>query len=1485
MATYNQSIVDRGDGDSRWLKGMYRRNCNVPSKERRIVVVDQSDTPIDRFEERRQRWETIKNSVSHESQSPSPVGWQLSPTPGCQKLTPKGCRIRRSKPRDVLPVTPESGNTSESTRANEGTSASTVESIDLASSCTSLSGAANSRDQSTTSPGHSSYTPTPRPSPKFVPQHQPTSSVFEGGPSQQSAYTSPVSRLNSAVIGVKQRHPGDVVLPHFTKPSEIEENNQDFISFAETSGSESPQAATSSSESPNHNVTSQTSLTAQVDIFTSLEAALDLSADLKPQQQQQQQQHSAEPNPSCLLSIDGLSQANSLYHNTHNNGLHAQSTTACDFSRSEGLVASSLQEHVPSSNVLVMIEPQQQNSSSSNHRTLMAVEDMDEKRDRGALHRSTITPKSAKRHDDASSSGQATQSKSNERHIGTNSNQVSASVTPEHSKQQRYDQTNERSSSNATTQANSLNRPSLSASSQSAAHSKPLCTSGSNGTTKSPAVSSATWHSPAEPPLAARSKPGTPLKAAVGSTRKAILGTGSTFFDNVLVREREARAPLPRATNRSRAAAQETIDLTQDSDDVVLEGKPQSLKQPVGIREAKRLADGSDDATDRDAEAAKREKQTKIPKAREAQMHQATSRNGQVASGQATPSALDTIKATAPSFARLEEKPANATNQALNQKRHFSSHRKDEDIGRHEKRRRIDSGAQPDHKAANARLSANRNLVSTGRTAFLHDDSDSDDGCPSKAIRDWNGVGLGSQTGIAFGPHSKGTTVDNWRAELNIPIIRNVHMTAEKLKEKEEDHQDQKVADLKHPRYFECASETTRSLDETTSSTNDDSEVSSSSSGVSLGSPPRANDVRPTGSNDDGEHLLKNTQLPVPSRADGLGENVYYPRFPGLNSANRHLFKTERPTKQKPAPNTTGSGTANEGGPNCISVSGWKIATSLIPANILKAGEKARPAKETPQHADGLVNHSLDVNKDEDSAWKDLQKALDTSESEPKETSKKSEQPLGALSADSIEVIRRKTQRELIDVEERRALKAQRETEERQKARRREDASTDSIVRRFDATRRKDQEKTQLMGLRALPPSKAFTHSLTECPKDYSCFRTVNPPTLPPKFTADQIYELAIKIYEWRQEGMPFPNILQKWIEITGKEKKEGAIRDWYSRLSKALEEGSQPERKPGRPRLSQSDDRKATAHDPRRLIEHGDHDHDHGQVELENFGESNPLPTPASSQQRCRGLPKIGGGKDVNLMNQFYEEMYPRKKTPADEDSEPEIEAEVDVLGVARRMPSPITEADLPYWTYLVQRKEWQSTENEDHQEWINCHGPYASIHRAELAGSKEIVARRDPDVYDNPTHIDHFTMTRDNETRLVTWRASSRSLNVAVRMIRQLQLSEHGIPAETKVGWLPKTIFEIEWEDEEQEYQVNELYTTLDLANKVAGDLLIDKTTDASSSRIDDVKQRIDLQNQIREALEDLEKNNETFEGEDDDGSVKVRVKKRQLVGPRNF
>ncbi|KAI9659323.1 MAG: hypothetical protein M1821_001581 [Bathelium mastoideum] len=611
----------------------------------------------------------------------------------------------------------------------------------------------------------------------------------------------------------------------------------------------------------------------------------------------------------------------------------------------------------------------------------------------------------------------------------------------------------------------------------------------------------------------------------------------------------------------------------------------------------------------------------------------------------------------------------------------------------------------------------------------------------------------------------------------------------------------------------------------------------------------------------------------IPSRADGLGNISYYPHFPGSKTSNRHLFTPKESCESSPGTTPVRATSQTISTVNHVG----HVTTYMNDQSLFITQEENRPARKVGAEIEGAVG---------------MEKMMGKTQNIRGQKFEGGKAPQMGLSDRSKEQWKQKLDREAEDREERRALLARRESED--------------IGRRRNAVRRFHQDETpQHSGddgrtKKALAPGRWPEGRAQGLQPDYSPFANV-PPARGDEADPETQQKRAEALFQWRQEGLFYREIIKRWTQLTGRTRGERTLRAYYERLCEsigALGVWNEPKKRSSEPGgLSRFDSEQVISSPHNRPCKRVRFDE---RPRIREFSrdkssshddEPNARSHPVLEQAEAQRLPIVHGGKNMKLVERLYRERQEEQQTD-EQDSIDESSPEEESSAKTARKQSPITDADLTYWAYVVQRKEWSIEEdNEDDTPWTQCGDVYSSLHVANMTAGKEILQQRGAPhpMFPDP---DKWEVCKD-ENGLQNYLVVLDDYCVMVRVDRILRTTRDGIAPDTKVGWLKKAVYEVKYETGEslsqgqQEVRViPELFTIPGQANREAANKLIDLSVPPKSQRIEDVQKRIESRKQLDGFLVTLDGAKGLFEAEDDEEKgVKVWVEKRYLRGPRNI
>ncbi|KAL9097436.1 MAG: hypothetical protein Q9165_000332 [Trypethelium subeluteriae] len=628
----------------------------------------------------------------------------------------------------------------------------------------------------------------------------------------------------------------------------------------------------------------------------------------------------------------------------------------------------------------------------------------------------------------------------------------------------------------------------------------------------------------------------------------------------------------------------------------------------------------------------------------------------------------------------------------------------------------------------------------------------------------------------------------------------------------------------------------------------------------------------------------------IPDRADGLGIISYYPRFPGSKTSNRDLFRTTKTDETYANADqtnqmikvSTAQSKANE-----ISATGWQIAKGIIPEQCFTPSncgrDKIKRMKKNPLFVGQDEDKECEVLRAQQTAT--AKERTDKTKKDSKGRRKDAEQIKMGISDESRARWQDKLAREARRREESRVQQEHWKREQQNKQRRQE---LRTQTERPGPARNETETEghTSRTGRSSLGGTIHKTTNVAEqawqvgvktIAQEYGCQALVE--THPAQRT-DRPYKQK-KAEIARKENS------KKWVEKTNGCRSE--TRDCNTRGREAIGDNADvclrettdvPRNRFFGQHNSLLDQRckpnKSVRFDEEAHVSEYDADMSIDDVKTEK------LQYPLSAPQ----IPSVGGGKDFELVKRLYQE---RQK---DHDNHGSSIAESEPSELTDSGDeSPVTATDYTYWAYSVQRKEWNSDQDEEDMAWIQCGDIYTSSHHADRAAGKEILLQRGAPQSMFPD-ADEWSMIKDG-AGLKLYSVVTNGYNVKVRVSRVLRTGKDGIPPKSRAGWLKRVVYEVKYEssdgpgeDQDNTKVLPELFTIRGQANQEAANKLIDLSVNPNSQKIDEVQRRISVRTEVNDYLELVEQEKGLFEAEGDDGTgVKVWVEERTLNGPRNL
>jgi hypothetical protein len=237
---------------------------------------------------------------------------------------------------------------------------------------------------------------------------------------------------------------------------------------------------------------------------------------------------------------------------------------------------------------------------------------------------------------------------------------------------------------------------------------------------------------------------------------------------------------------------------------------------------------------------------------------------------------------------------------------------------------------------------------------------------------------------------------------------------------------------------------------------------------------------------------------------------------------------------------------------------------------------------------------------------------------------------------------------------------------------------------------------------------------------------------------------------------------------------------------------------------------------------------------------------------------------------------------------------------------PSELCPEDFCHYAYQVVRQEHYSADATNVQEainagdsaWMLC-GTYDSLCRSNKAVIKEAL-RHDPvkpGFADGPDWTLKHETSGDGELICTVFNLGVGALRVRTK--RFLRTFYDGIPPKSKIGWLSKSVYTVHKQTAktevvaddlfgeetnsyfEDEMVDNAIFTSVYMANEVAIDTFVKATSQHTTTKINDVLEAI--QQAKHKLTNEIDMDVDLFDREL--GSKRVRVRKRELRGPRNL
>lgn len=288
-------------------------------------------------------------------------------------------------------------------------------------------------------------------------------------------------------------------------------------------------------------------------------------------------------------------------------------------------------------------------------------------------------------------------------------------------------------------------------------------------------------------------------------------------------------------------------------------------------------------------------------------------------------------------------------------------------------------------------------------------------------------------------------------------------------------------------------------------------------------------------------------------------------------------------------------------------------------------------------------------------------------------------------------------------------------------------------------------------------------------------------------------------------------------------------------------------------------------------------------------------------NHQRSDGHPTVGG-KTISpaLMTQLLNHI---RSTGSDEEKEANAdEEETEDLEPYMEPAHYLSKSDTSCFIYQVHLQQWdEPSELDEDRETVIC-GRYWSLSDANAAACEELArplgsssalsSPRGSTSWDEDKHgMKTFTFESSSGHVVKTW---------VTRYVHVLRPRD-GVE-KREVLCMPKRVFEV-WqrttvvsgEEGKRQKTVTEerlgsqWYATMDLANKAAGQRMVELLGKPDSRRMDDIEKTVEVRQEVNRTLDKFKQNGEplSVEVELDGGArtVDVEVKEVEITGPRNL